>query len=418
MAFPPVVGCRLARAASTSIECSIIADLRSDTMTLPSDTMLHAMARARLGDDVWQEDPTVRRLEAHAADLLGKERAIFVPSGTMANSIAIACHTRRGDALLAGDMSHIVNYEQGGAAALWSVTATAVPNLPDGTMHLTDLDRAINPDDPHYARTAMVALELTHNNCGGSSPPLAFIDGVGKLCSSRQLKLHVDGARLLNAAVSHNTSPARLLRCADSSTLCLSKGLGCPVGSVLAADATMIEAAQRIRKLLGGGMRQAGVLAAAGLVALGADPSPTRSAATLDDRDDSAWREPLQLDHAHTALLARGLAEAGRGALYVVSDATAHAGLSGRTSNADEAEAVVQTNIVYFDYVPENAARQPPPLDLEAELAKRGVLLASGYTPSGGGEEQRFRAVLHRGVTREAVHATIDAVAEVFGCPS
>lgn len=377
--------------------------------------MLHAMGRARLGDDVWQEDPTVRRLEAHAADLLGKERAIFVPSGTMANSIAIACHTRRGDAVLAGDMCHIINYEQGGAAALWSVTTTAVPNLPDGTIPIADLDRAINPDDPHYARTAMVALELTHNNCGGSAPPLAFIDDVGKLCSSRGLKLHVDGARVLNAAVAHGVAPARLLRDADSSTLCLSKGLGCPVGSVLAADAATIETALRVRKLLGGGMRQAGVLAAAGLVALGADPTPVQAHATLGDRDDNAWREPLRLDHEHAALLARGLAEAGRGALHVVSDATVRAGLHGRTSNADEAEAAVQTNIMYFDYVPEAAARPGPPVDLEAELAKRGVLLATGYAASGGGEEKRFRAVLHRGVCREAVHATVDAVAEVFG---
>ena len=245
-----------------------IVDLRSDTVTQPTPAMREAMAKAEVGDDVLGEDPTVNRLQQVAAERMGKEAGLFVPSGTMGNLAAVLAHCNRGDEVILGNLSHTFLFEGGGVAALGGVVPHTLPNLPDGKLDLDDIKRAIRPDDVHQPISRLIVLENTHNRCGGTVLSADYMRQVGDLAKDRQLKLHIDGARIFNAAVASNT-PARVLaEPADSITFCLSKGLCAPVGSVLCGSAEFIYRARRIRKQLGGGMRQAGILAAAGLVAL------------------------------------------------------------------------------------------------------------------------------------------------------
>jgi len=249
-------------------EASVV-DLRSDTLTTPDPEMRRAMAEAVVGDDVWGEDPSVQALQRETALLLGKEAALFVPSGTMANLIAIMNHCwGRGFELVAGDQSHIILYEQGGAAQIAGVHTASLPNLPNGTFDLSKLRSCVKPDDPHKPITKLVCIENTHNIMGGKVLPMTWLDELGAICKEFGLAVHLDGARLLNAAVRLGVPPASLTRHCDSVSLCLSKGLGAPVGSLLAGSSDFIKRAVRIRKSLGGGMRQAGVLAAAGQLAL------------------------------------------------------------------------------------------------------------------------------------------------------
>lgn len=242
-------------------------DFRSDTVTLPTSRMLSEMVAAPLGDDVFGDDPTVAALEREAADLLGMEAALLVPSGTMGNSIAIAVATRPGDEIIAMPDSHVVLYEQGGAARLWGVQIRSVEG-PDGCLPADRIPHLVRPDDPHFPRTSAVCLENTHNMQGGRVVPPARIDAVAEAAHSVGLFVHLDGARLLNAAVALDCPVTDLTRSVDSVMLCLSKGLGAPVGSVYASTADRVREARRVRKLLGGGMRQAGLLAACGRVAL------------------------------------------------------------------------------------------------------------------------------------------------------
>jgi threonine aldolase len=251
-----------------SLTESRIVDLRSDTVTKPTPAMREAMARAEVGDDVFGDDPSVNRLQALAADRLGKEAALFVPSGTMGNLAAVLAHCARGDEVILGDRSHTSTTEAGGVAALGGVHPRTVPNQPDGTMTLAAIEAAVNPDDDHYPTTRLICLENTHNRCGGAALTAEYTRSVGALARQRGLRLHLDGARLFNAAVATRTSAAELAAPADSVTFCLSKALCAPVGSVLCGDAEFIRKARRARKQLGGGMRQAGVIAAAGIVAL------------------------------------------------------------------------------------------------------------------------------------------------------
>ncbi len=245
-----------------------IIDMRSDTVTKPTESMRRAMYEAAVGDDVYGEDPTVHRLEELAADILGKEAAVFVPSGTMGNLISILSHCGRGDEIIIGDKSHIFLYEQGGSAALGSVHHSAVPVQPDGTLPLDAIRAAIRHDDEHYPVTRVVAVENTQNRTGGRVLPVAYMDAVAAIAQENGLRFHVDGARIWNAAVSLGITPARLVQGADSVSACLSKGLAAPVGSVVAGSAEFIRLARRNRKLVGGSMRQVGVIAAAGIVAL------------------------------------------------------------------------------------------------------------------------------------------------------
>ncbi|MEZ5560454.1 MAG: low-specificity L-threonine aldolase [Pseudomonadales bacterium] len=240
-------------------------DLRSDTVTRPSAAMRQAMHQAELGDDVYGEDPTVNALEALAADRLGHEAGLFVASGTQSNLVALLTHCGRGDEYIAGGTAHCYKYEGGGAAALGGIQPQTLPFEADGTLDLRAVERLVKPDDPHFARTRLLCLENTQ--AGRATGP-AYFELARAYCDRLGLALHLDGARLFNAAVATGCDARDIARHCDSVSVCLSKGLGAPVGSVLVGSAAFIHAARRWRKMVGGGMRQAGVLAAAGIYAL------------------------------------------------------------------------------------------------------------------------------------------------------
>jgi threonine aldolase len=247
---------------------SDVIDLRSDTVSKPGPEMRRAMAEAEVGDDVFGDDPTVNRLEAMAAERLGKDAAVFVASGTMANLVAVMTHTRPGDEILLGEECHIFNYEVAGSARVANVQAHALRNLPDGGMDPAAVAAAIRPPNIHTPRNPLLCLENTHNRCGGAAIPLASQDALTRLAHDYGMQVHLDGARIFNAATALGVPAARVARDCDTVSFCLSKGLGCPVGSLLCGPSDFIQEARRNRKLLGGGMRQAGILAAAGIYAL------------------------------------------------------------------------------------------------------------------------------------------------------
>ncbi len=314
------------------------------------------MATAEVGDDVRGEDPTVRRLEAAAATLLGKEAALFLPSGTMANQVAIHVHCRPGDELICEERSHVYYYE-GGSIARLSGTQVRLLAAPGGAPTPAQVAAAVRPDDPHQPRSRLLVLENTHNMAGGRVLSAAVTQAVAAAARRSGLLVHVDGARLLNAAVALGCAAADLVAPADTATLCLSKGLGAPVGSVLAGSRTFVAEARRVRKAFGGGMRQAGVLAAAGLLALQDGPAH------------------LALDHARAQRLARGLAELP----YLAVD-----------------PAAVETNIVMADL------RHGEPAALVAHLQHQGVLVATAGP-------RRLRFVLHRDVDDAGVQRCLAA---------
>lgn len=338
-------------------------DLRSDTVTEPTPAMREAMYRAEVGDDVYGEDPTVNELEALAADRLGKEDAIFVCSGTMGNLVALLTHCQRGDEVILGDRSHTFLFEQGGMAALGGITPYPVPNQDDGRLRLEDIEDAIRPDNPHFPRTRLVCLENTHNMCNGSALPVGYMTAAAQFAHSRGLKIHLDGARVFNAATALEVEASDLVRDIDSVMFCLSKGLCAPVGSMVCGSADFIAGARRARKVVGGGMRQAGVIAAAGLVAL------------------EQMTERLVEDHVRACYLADGLV-----------------GLPGVEV------APVTTNILYFQ-ITDEAPKSPRRVELE--MAEQGVLMNS----RGGG---RFRAVTHHGIDDEAIERTIKVMTDVI----
>lgn len=327
-------------------------DLRSDTVTLPTPAMRRAMAEAEVGDDVYGEDPTVNRLEAIAAERMGMEAALFVPSGTMGNLISVLTHARRGQEIILGDQSHIFIHEAGGASALGGAIYHTVPTNDDGTLALEAIEQAIRPahSDVHYAEAAAVCLENTHNRRGGAIVAPEYVAQVSALARARGLALHLDGARIFNAAVATGRPVTDWTRHVDSIQFCLSKGLAAPAGSIIASDRAFIARARRQRKMLGGGMRQVGVLAAAGIVAL----------TTMVDR--------LAEDHAHAAALAGDLA---------------------RIPGVRLDPPRVQTNIVIFT-IPDGR-----PVEEFLQAARREGVLVSGV----GG--RRIRAVTHHGITRE-----------------
>jgi threonine aldolase len=242
-----------------------IVDLRSDTVTRPTPAMRDAMMRAEVGDDVFGDDPTVNALQERVAALLGKEAALFVSSGTQGNLAAVMSHCQRGDEVICGQQSHTYRYEAGGAAVLGSVQPQPLAHQPDGTLALADIEAAIKPDDDHFAHTRLLALE---NTLGGKALPLAYMDEATALARRRGLATHLDGARLFNAAVKLGVPARDIARHFDSVSVCFSKGLGAPVGSALVGSRDLIRQAHKWRKMLGGGLRQAGILAAAALHAL------------------------------------------------------------------------------------------------------------------------------------------------------
>ena len=265
-------------------------DLRSDTVTRPTADMRRAMAEAELGDDVFGDDPSVNALQARAAELLGFERALLFPSGTQSNLAALMSHCGRGDEYLVGQEAHTYRFEAGGGAVLGSIQPQPLSNRADGTLDLAEVEAAIKPDDPHFARTRLLALE---NTISGRAIPRPYLEAAIALAKRRGLGTHLDGARLFNAAVTLGTRAGDLCRGFDTVSVCLSKGLGAPAGTLLLGNKDLIERAKRARKILGGAMRQAGLIAAAGLYAL------------------EHHVERLAEDHANAGRLAAGLREAG-----------------------------------------------------------------------------------------------------------
>lgn len=340
-------------------------DLRSDTVTLPTPAMREAMARAEVGDDVYGEDPTVNRLEALAAELMGKEAAIFVPSGTMGNLIALLAHGRRGARVICGDECHIYHYEAGGASALGGLVYHTLPTAADGALPLERIRAALAPPrDEHEAPPGVLCLETTHNRCGGTVLPLAYLEAAHAIAREAGVPLHLDGARIFNAAVALGVEARAIAQHADTVLFCLSKGLAAPIGSLVAGPRPAIAQMRRMRKLVGGGMRQAGVVAAAGIVAL------TEMTARLAD------------DHATARALAEGLAA-----------------LPGLRVDLER----VQSNIVRFELT----AAHLRPADFLAGLRQRGVLM-------GQLEGNVLRAVTHHGISPEDVRRAIATAREVL----
>ncbi len=326
-------------------------DLRSDTVTKPSQQMRAAIAHAEVGDDVYGEDPTLNQLQEVAAERTGKEAALFVPSGTMANQIALRVHTEPGDSLIVGQNAHVFLYESGAAAALSGLQFVLVGE--GGLFEARDVEDAIYPSDDHFARTRLVCVENTHNRSGGRIFPMKQQLEIAAAARKAGLRLHLDGARIFNASVATGISVARLAAPYDSVAFCLSKGLGAPVGSLLCGSRNFVRRARRVRKMLGGAMRQAGVLAAAGLYALEHNV------------------ERLAEDHAHARQLAHGLAGA-PGVLGVVEP---------------------ETNMVCFEV-------DDAPLRVD-RASQRDVRV-------GAVDKRTIRAVTHLGVNAAAVEYAIE----------
>ncbi len=326
-------------------------DLRSDTVSQPTAAMKAAMVAAPLGDDVFGDDPTVNALQARIAQMLGKEAALFVPTGTQSNLCGLMAHCQRGEEYIVGQMAHTYRWEGGGAAVLGSIQPQPLLQQADGSIRLEDIEANIKPDDAHFAKTRLLALE---NTWGGNILPLGYIAQATALARKKGLATHLDGARLFNAAVGSNTPVGQIAQHFDSVSVCFSKGLGTPAGSALVVSKDLIARAHRTRKMLGGGMRQAGMLAAAALHA-------------LDHHVDR-----LAVDHANARLLAEGLQ-----------------GLAGVT--------VVQpqTNILFVDLAPEKAVGV-------VDKLKAGGVLATGL--------YRLRLVTHLDVNEDDIRRAIDVI--------
>ena len=336
---------------------SNLVDLRSDTVTRPTPAMRDAMFEAPLGDDVYGEDPTVNRLEALAAEMTGHEAALFATSGTQSNLLGILAHCQRGDEYIVGANAHTYKLEGGGAAVLGSIQPQPIPNEEDATMDLDAIRAAIKPDDFHYARSKLLCLE---NTMSGKVIPIEYMREAGALARENGLGFHLDGARVCNAAVALGVSLETITKEFNSVSLCLSKGLGAPVGSVLVGDKGLIDEARRLRKMVGGGMRQAGLLAAGGIYA-------------LENNIDR-----MAEDHANAARLAEGLAA-----------------VSELNINQDD----VQTNMVFME-CPSDQAQA-----LQSHLSHRGIQIKAG---------SRVRLVTHLDVNEGDVDSVVSAVEEFF----
>ena len=339
-------------------------DLRSDTVTLPSENMRRAIFDAKLGDDVFEDDPTVNELERIAADRVGKEAAMFVPSGTMANLIASLVHCNRGDEMILGDQAHMFCYEAGGCAAVGGINPHILPNEPDGTIDPQRIAAAIRHDNVHFPRTRLICLENTQNRCGGVPLSVDYMHTVRQIADEHNLLIHLDGARVFNAAVALGVDVKELTADADSVSFCLSKGLSAPVGSLVCGSREFVYYARRSRKQLGGGMRQVGVLAAAGVVAL------------------DEMIERLADDHKNARRLAEGISQ-----------------IPGLAVDADS----VQTNIVYFDITTDAIATDAVVEQMDAKGVR---FLALG--------PKRFRMVTHYGIEADDIEVALAELKQVM----
>lgn len=328
-------------------------DLRSDTVTQPTPEMRTQMAEAPVGDDVFGDDPTVNRLEKRAAELLGKEAAIYAPSGTQTNLIALLSHCQRGDEYIVGQTAHTYRYEAGGAAVLGSIQPQPLDLNKDGTFDLNKVAQVIKPDDFHFAKTRLLCIE---NSYHGLALPMDYFPRVADFAANHNLRLHLDGARIFNAAVKWGVDVTEISSCFDSVSVCLSKGLGAPVGSVLCGSREIVDRARRWRKMVGGGMRQAGIIAAAGLFAL----------------EHNTKR--LYSDHENGRLLAQGLQQ-----------------IEGLEIDYPEN----QTNMVFMTPPPEKAD------GLESYLAKHNILILGGT---------KIRLVTHLGIDADDVSVVVEKI--------
>ena len=331
-------------------------DLRSDTVTLPTEEMRNAMATAVVGDDVMGEDPTVNQLEKMAADLAGMEASLFVASGTMGNLVSVLAHCDRGDEVVLGDKSHLYRGEAGGISVLGSVSFKPLQNQEHGTIDINQLFESISPDDFHFPKTKVIALENTQNHCGGAVLLPEYVEKVSNFTNKHGLLLHMDGARIFNAAVYLGLNLSTLLENVDSVSICLSKGLSAPVGSLVCGSDEFISKARRIRKMLGGGMRQAGIIAAAGIIAL----------EKMVDR--------LSEDHINAKKLAVGLSK-----------------IPNIGIDIDQ----VQTNIIFFEI------KEVSELKLASLLENKGVKIYP--------RKPKWRIVTHSGITSTDVDIVLDA---------
>ncbi len=334
-----------------------IIDLRSDTITLPTEEMRRAMYEAELGDDVHREDPTVNRLEELAAEVMGKEAALLTTSGTMSNLLGVLANTRPGDEIIVGSEAHMLWYEVGGASTLGGVVIRTVPNDEDGKLDATDVEKAIRLENIHFPKSALLCLENTHNRCGGAVLTCEYTEEISGLAHQHGLQVHLDGARIFNAAVALGVPARELVAPVDTVNFCLSKGLSAPVGSLFCGTREMVERARKWRKMLGGGMRQAGVIAAAGIVAI----------EKMVDR--------LAEDHANARRLVEGLAQ-----------------IPGFSVSLEK----VPTNIVNFEFPPEVS-------DFVIKIGERGVKFLSRSGRS-------VRAVTNRMVGAEDIEEALGRI--------
>jgi threonine aldolase len=340
-------------------------DLRSDTVTFPTPAMREAMYTAELGDDVYGEDPTVNKLEAMCAERFGKEAALLVVSGTMGNLVSLLAHCARGDEIILGDKAHTFLYEAGGVSALGGIHTYTVPNLPDGMLDPDDVEGAIRPEgNPHFPHTRVICLENTHNRCGGRVLTPSQMATIREIAERHDLAMHLDGARIFNAAVALDIEAKEIAAQTDSLQVCFSKGLSAPVGSIICGSADFIAEAHRMRKIVGGGMRQAGVIAAAAIVAL----------EEMVDR--------LVKDHENARVLAEGLANIDGFSVDLAS---------------------VETNLVYFEL-------EDTMIDTQAVVETFGD---KGVKLNALGPHE-FRAVTHYGIVREDINRALVVAAEVM----
>ena len=335
-----------------------IIDLRSDTVSLPTDEMREAIYRAELGDDVYGEDPTVNALEAKAAQIFGMESAVLVASGTMGNLVASLAQCQRGDEVIVGNKSHLLLYEVANLAVTGGIQIRPIENKDDGTFDLNELELVIRGDDIHVPRTKMVVIENTHNRCSGAVIGLDHMKEISQLARSRDMKVHIDGARIFNAALALGVTPDKLVENADTITFCLSKGLSCPIGSIVCGSKETILEVRRNRKMLGGGMRQAGIFAAAGVVALD----------TMVDR--------MSEDHNNAKTLAQGIAE-----------------IDGLQVEPN----MIKTNIVIVEVLAK------PITKFISDLKEKGLLVSHADT-------NRVRLVTHYGIEESDISKTLEIV--------
>tara|TARA_A100001037_G_scaffold274490_1_gene272243 strand:- start:67 stop:1107 length:1041 start_codon:yes stop_codon:yes gene_type:complete len=342
-----------------------IIDLRSDTVTLPSSEMLDAIKTIELGDDVFSEDPTVNRLQEKAANLMGKEEAILVPSGTMGNLASVLTHCARGDEIIVGDQAHTFLYEAGGISAFGGIHSRQLKNQPDGTISVDDIKNSIRQENIHFPPTTLICLESTHNRCFGAPLSIDYMNEVYQIAKDNNCKVHLDGARIFNAAVALNVDVHHLVSAVDSVTFCLSKGLSSPVGSIVCGSHDFIKKVRHIRKALGGGMRQAGIIAGFGEIAL------------------NQMIEQIKKDHDMALQLSKGLSD-----------------IDGVKTNLDQ----VYSNIIYFrlDESKSNLSEQ-----LTTVMEERGILFFE-VSPN------RYRLVTHYGINSDDIEKVLSIFNEII----